>query len=526
MAKNRKSKVACARRSKLTYARRFACDVLRATRERKGYVREIFDAERGRAFDDASLSEGDAFHREFSFAEAICMGVTACLGTLDELVDRNLNSPRDVKPRLRDALRISAWEMLFSTREDYAVVCQGVELARHVAPKAAGLANAVLRKMAVDAKDFPWGDAETDVAALARSGGMPLWLTRRFADVHGMEATRGMLDAMLAPAPVYLVEVPGVDYEKACDELMAGLRPHAPKPFEAAACDAQGQGLQLELVKPDGPDPHALSSFASDAAAQHVAGFVPLYGNVLEIGSGRGTKTALMQMRSLRERGHGADIHALDVHAFKRDVLRKRLQDLGLPPVKTYTGDGRRLDEVDGLPPFFDAVFVDAPCSGTGTFRRHPEGRWRLTEKDVESLVSLQGELLACAAGRVVRGGTLVYSTCSVLPEENERIVRAFLDSEPGASFTQMLLDDNYKTPVERPAQGEDARRARKDQDMRAIAGLYSWGPSHLELPLCCERDCQYSQPNWYTTRDGSFYSLPAEGGSDGHFAAVFVRES
>ena len=475
--KNSRTKRALSKaaRKEATFARRFAWEVLEKVRERDGYVREIFNAERGKAFEKASRSERDVC-REFAFAEAVCIGVTACLGTLDELIDRNLNSPRDVKPKLRGALRISAWEMLFAEHADYVVVDQGVELARYAAPRAAGLANAVLRKMARDAKDFPWGDSKTDAATLARSGGMPEWLTRRLVDAYGMEATRDMLDAMLGQAPVYLVDVPGAGRGTISGELMPGRLLQGRGPLETAACCAEGQSRQLELVKPDGPDPRAVVSFASDAAAQHVAGLVPLAGSVLEVGAGRGTKTALMQMRSLEERGRGADIHALDVHEFKRDVLRKRLQDLGLPPVKTYTGDGRRLDEVDGLPPAFDAVFVDAPCSGTGTFRRHPEGRWRLAPKDVESLVSLQGELLASAAGRVVSGGTLVYSTCSVLPEENEGVVRAFLGSGAGAGFAQVLLDDCFH------------------------------------------------EPNWRITRDGSFQSLPAKGRSDGHFAAVFTR--
>ena len=411
------------RASTASFARRFACGVLRATREREGYVREIFDARKAELAGRGQAPDA----RELDFARAICIGVTACLGTLDELIDRNLDSPRDVKPKLRDALRISAWEMLFSRREDYAVVDQGVELARFVAPRAAGLANAVLRKMARDAKGFPWGDVAADMAALSRAGGMPEWLTRRLADAYGLEDARAMLAALLEAAPVYTVSAP---------------RGH----------------------------------IASDLAAQHVAGLVPLSGSVLEVGAGRGTKTALMQLRSLDERGRGADIHALDVHAFKGELLHGRLVGLGLPDVETHVGDGRRLDEVGGLPSLFDAVLVDAPCSGTGTFRRHPEGRWRLAPEDVDSLVSLQGALLASAAGRVACGGTLLYSTCSVLPAENEGVVRAFLVGAAGATFTRMPLPGDF------------------------------------------------AEPNWRTTGEGAFQSLPAAGRSDGHFAAAFTR--
>ncbi len=462
------------RKSKLTFARRFAYDVLRATRERDGYVREIFNAAEAPLYSQGRLPDA----REIEFARAISFGVTSCLGTLDELIDRNLNSPRDVKPKLRDALRISAWEMLFSTREDYAVVDQGVELARHAAPPAAGLANAVLRKMARDAKGFPWGDPETDMAALARSVGMPLWLTQEMMESCGPVAAR-MLEAMLWPAPFYSIQAcPDGRFDARGGEGEGGEDGEG---GEGGACpDAGGRGgryVQLSFDRPEDGAPPPRTEIVSDLAARYVASIVPLEGAVLEVGAGRGTKTALMQLRAASEYGHGADIHALDVHGFKRALLHERLEKLGLPDVKAYVGDGRRLDEVDGLPPLFNAVLVDAPCSGTGTFRRHPEGRWRLSPGDVESLVALQGELLAAASARVAKGGVLVYSTCSVLPQENEEVVRAFLAGETGAGFSQLELSDEG-----------------------------------------------FSQPNWRITREGAFQSTPAMGCSDGHFAAAFVR--
>ena len=81
-------------------------------------------------------------------------------------------------------------------------------------------------------------------------------------------------------------------------------------------------------------------------------------------------------------------------------------------------------------PPFrpVDAVLIDAPCTGTGTFRRHPDGRWRIAPAALESLVVLQREILDAAAGLVRPGGVLVYATCSLEPEENEAQVRDFLE--------------------------------------------------------------------------------------------------
>ena len=147
-----------------------------------------------------------------------------------------------------------------------------------------------------------------------------------------------------------------------------------------------------------------------------------------------------------------------------------------IPGVVTHTADATRLDEVDGLPSAFDAVFIDAPCSGTGTLRRHPEIRWRLKKKDVSALAKLQLQLLKSAAPRVRPGCVMVYATCSILRRENQEVVASFLKSPEGRDFE-----------------------------------IVEAAPAFEEL----ER---------FITEEGFFASLPAEGGCDGHFAAILKR--
>ena len=408
-------------------ARLLARELVAEARVRDAYVRELVDARRG------EVAAGRISQADFDFAQVLAFGVTMCAGTLDELIDRNLSSPRDVRAKLRDALRISAYELLFLGKPEHVAVSQGVELARSVQPRAAGLANAVLRKMARDARAFPWGDARTDDAALARAGGVPLWLAQRLAGQYGREGAERLLAACLRPAPTYLVA----------------------NPFAPA------------------------QSFAADLSSQQTAAFVPLGGSLLEVGAGRGTKTLLLQCRSLQELGRCSSIHTVDVHAYKQRLLAERMRELGIAGVCAHVGDGRQLGAIEGLPASFDAAFVDAPCSGTGTMRRHPEMRWRLGPADVEELAGLQFELLCAAAARVRRGGTLVYATCSLLAEENEHVVERFLASSAG---------EGYEPDSLRPEELLDG------QDPAAL------------------------------TSAGHFASLPREGGPDGHFAARFTR--
>ena len=127
-----------------------------------------------------------------------------------------------------------------------------------------------------------------------------------------------------------------------------------------------------------------------------------------------------------------------------------RLHKAGISGVRTVSGDACELNELLtsiaaklGEPALFDTVFIDAPCSGTGTMRRHPEIPWRLTENDVTTeLPKLQLTMLKEAAARVAAGGELVYATCSVFDEENAQVVDAFLASPEGAGFSLAPLSE------------------------------------------------------------------------------------
>lgn len=423
-------------RSKATPARLLALELTRELRQRDAYMRELIDTAR------RSTELGS---EEFAYAQVLSFGVAMTCGTLDEAINRSLNSPRDIKPKVRDALRISAYELLFLRKPAHVVVDQGVELVRHVVKQAAGLANAVLRKMVNDAQVFPWGDPVQDDDAFARQFGVAPWFATRLIAEFGRDCAAEMLEACLAPAPTYLRE-----------------NPFAPE-----------------------------DAFASDLSAQFVASLVDLDGSILEIGAGRGTKTMLMESRAFENLGHTVPIHAVDLHGYRAKLLEERMSGFGISEVHVHAGDACELDTIEGLPQEFSSVLVDAPCSGTGTLRRHPEIRWRLSSKDVDDLASLQLAMLESAARQVAPSGVLVYATCSILSQENEEVVRAFLASETGSQFVIRPLD-KLVVPQGAMLAGSDAP---------------------IELP-----------GNWASTPEGFFASRPALDAPDGHFAAVLQR--
>lgn len=421
------------RKCKASPARIAALEACRIVREREAYAQEVIQS----TIDRSGLSAEDR-----SFATLLVLGVVSTLGTLDELIDRSLRSPKDVKPDVRDALRISAYEMAFLGKEVYAAVDQGVELVRAVTPRAAGVGNAALRHMVKLMASFPFGDPESDIAAFARQQGFPLWLAHLLVDDLGADAARAFMRASNEPAPLYVAENP---LRAAQGEVEGELRR-----AKARCLPVDGEGGTLAgcwevspaRVLADGRIRRLLADgklLVSDASSQRVASLVvpdreP--SSVLEVGAGRGTKTLLLEAVAKRRFGRPIASHvAVDNHAFKIGVLLKRAATYGLDNVEGVVADATKLQyELSGRR--FDLVFVDAPCSGLGTLRRHPEIRWRLAPGRIRELADLQRLLLESAAACVAPGGILAYATCTVTRQENAATVKAFLASGAGEGFS------------------------------------------------------------------------------------------
>lgn len=463
----------------LAPARRAALDALMQARENDRYVRDVFA--RGDRF--AHLSSRDA-----AFALRIALGVTATEGCLDDALNAHLAKPGKVSARVRCALRISAYEALYLDTPADVVVSQGVELVRSCAKSAAGLANAVLRRVCESRVDFLNAvdavDDQRAVVCAARRAGLPVWLARRIMQAHPQEAPY-IFAAQTQPAPTAIhlnarldARVPSWLGEARCDSL--GL-PGAYRVAHVGAPARAGAFDRAEVV-------------ASDAFAQLIATAAVAPGSCLEIGAGRGTKTFVMQSQAMRA---GLDcMHvAVDLYEGKCAANARRLDLAGYPSVMTAFGDACDLDTVlESLDREaagrmqFDTVLVDAPCSGTGTMRRHGEIPWRLSRADVtRDLPELQLSLLRAAAARVAKGGQLLYATCSIMPEENEGVLDRFLNGDGGTAFCIERVSDA-------PA---------------------------FSLDACCEG---VEMARAHESERGLFQTLPLPDGFDGHFCVRLVR--
>ena len=325
------------------------------------------------------------------------------LGQVDDALRRFVERPPAGTGR--QILRLMAAELLFGGTAPHAAVDMGVRLAQggKRTARLAGLVNAVGRKLSSD-KDFL---AEQDAARLNTPG----WLARAMAGDWGEDAARAMAEAHIAGAPHDLtLRAPG-DAGALAAELGARVLPTG------------------SLRLPGRPQLTALPGFEAgawwvqDAAAALPARLVPHPAGrrVLDLCAAPGGKT--MQLAAA-----GARVTALDISAARMERLRENLARTGLE-AETVVADA--LDWQPEAP--FDAVLLDAPCTATGTIRRHPDLPHRTDGRGLSALVELQRRLLDRAWGWVTPGGVLVFCTCSLLKAEGEAQAADFLARTAGA---------------------------------------------------------------------------------------------
>ena len=332
---------------------------------------------------------------------------------------------------LPDILRIGAYQILFLDKvPDSAAVNESVELAK--ASKrgaAAGLVNAVLRKLSQSKNHLP-ALPEDALERLSLETSHPKWITERMLSLLGAADAEAFLRLNNAPAPI----TAQVNPLKATTESL--LRELADAGVKAAAhrwvpdcVELSGVGSLTTL-----PAFYRGGFIVQDAAARLVslAADVQPGMRVLDVCAAPGGKTFSAAF-AMRDKG---EIVACDLHENKLRRIRGGAARLGLGCVRTLCADGRvfRPEWAD----VFDAVLCDVPCSGLGVIRKKPDIRYKEADALVE-LPSVQRAILGNSARYVRPGGVLVYSTCTVLPEENERVTDAFL--EANGSFAYETFD-------------------------------------------------------------------------------------
>jgi 16S rRNA (cytosine967-C5)-methyltransferase len=317
-------------------------------------------------------------------------------------------------------LRLSGYQLLYLSRlPASAVINDAVELTRRSGKSsAAGLTNAVLRALYRERERLQWPPREPLAGHLAVTQSHPRWLVDRWLARYGAIDTERWLTFNNQRPPICLAVNRTLTSRDALAEELAAAGVST-RPTSRAA-----HGLEVIEGRPFSTEAFAAGRFiVQDEASQLIAELAEVRGGarVLDLCASPGGKTVALAASV----GPAGVVVAMDVRPNRVQLLMDTIDRCHLQNVEVVHGPP------DERPPFqpgeFALVLVDAPCSGLGTVRRDPDIRWRRVAEDLPRFAAEQRRLLAMAADFVQPGGTLIYSTCSSEPEENDEVVSAFL---------------------------------------------------------------------------------------------------
>jgi 16S rRNA (cytosine967-C5)-methyltransferase len=400
-------------------ARAVAFDILLRVEQQDAYASELLHSSRF-----AKLSTQD-----HGLTTELVMGVLRWRSLLDTKIASVSSQELDrLDTEVLIALRLAAYQLMFLERvPDRAVVNESVELVKRASKRsAAPFVNAVLRKLATPAakagpdiqpavatlkrrptQNLSAGEAQIarakTQAELAELSAHPLWLVERWTERFGYEAAKQIC--------IYDQQVPESSIHLHDEDELTGVKVSPGMLLKSARRLRAGSLVDVR-------DPRLGRIHIQDEASQLVALLAGKGSNFLDCCAAPGGKTRLLAYRNPE-----ATIVAAELHPHRARLLRKLVPAQN---VCVIVADVRQLP----ITASFERVLVDVPCSGTGTLARNPEIKWRLRPDDLVEFQQRQLSLLQSAMLNVATGGRLVYSTCSLEPEENQEVVEKALASD------------------------------------------------------------------------------------------------
>lgn len=404
----------------------------------------LIEVERKKAFSNlelnAALKRSMVDRREASLATELVYGSLSRLNTIDWLANQLLAKPiHKLEPWLRNLLRLSLYQLKYLDKiPDRAVVHEAVEEAKRYGHKGTvGLLNGVLRNYQRRRDELQIPAAWPKFKKIAIEHSHPEWLVKRWLGVYGEKDTIEMCQTNNHPPSISLRA-----------NRLKGEREDLIQRLEEELPDAQ---IEPSLMTEEGlsisqaGNPALSQAFREgwctiqDESSMLVAyALAPKPGMaVLDTCAAPGGKTTHIAEK-MDNQGR---IIALDIHEHKLKLIEENADRLGIHMIETKQADARELPPDLANEPF-DRILVDAPCSGFGVIRRKPDLKWQKSVKDIEAIAAIQLQILKQASQWMKSDGYLVYSTCTVDPEENGRLVHRFIDENPEFMLDPTLIKD------------------------------------------------------------------------------------
>lgn len=356
--------------------------------------------------------------RDRRWLRELIYGMLRKRGRIDALLTVRVRGTLSrLDPDVLDLLRLGVYQLFYmGSVPAYAAIAQTVELVkRRHGIGASKLVNAVLRRLDRERDDLALEIPAEPAARLALEYSHPEWLVQRWLERWGAEETEKLLSLNDAEAPVILRPY-GVVREQLEASLESGDVTVADAPLVSDSILLGGNIALTEL----GAFRQG-QFFVQDPAATLVTNYasIPAGAVVADLCAAPGGKSIELSRTA-------ATVIASDRIFARMDRVVANRRRLDVENLLPLVADAK----APAIRPV-DAVLLDVPCTGTGTFRRHPDARWRLKVSDIAVMASTQRTILRCAALVVKRGGLLIYSTCSLEPEENELQIDIFLALNP-----------------------------------------------------------------------------------------------
>jgi len=376
-------------------------------------------------------------HEDAAFARELFFGSIKFQRKIDYYSNHYFASKK-LAPRLRQIIRLGFYQLLQTTNiPDYAIVSETVDLARtSCSTKQAGFVNAVMRNYIRDKTKVKLPDPDTEpVKFLGIEYSYPGWLVERYLKRFGLAQTRELLEWGNTPPKLCFFVNLSIANDLKIEQQLNDLKIEYQKLdlFEGCyQCLNSGALLKSKIFN----DGAIIISDAAQSLAPKVLG-VPAGETVLDLFAAPGGKTAALAARI------GADgrIIASDFSIDRLKTLKSNLNRCRLKNVLLFCGDALKFASREN----FRYILADVPCSGTGTIRRNPDLRWKLTIDDIGRQASKQAKLLRAAADLLKPGGRIVYSTCSLEPEENSQIIESFLKQNRAFRLIDVDEFDEFK---------------------------------------------------------------------------------
>jgi 16S rRNA (cytosine967-C5)-methyltransferase len=420
--------------------RQLASEILRKVESRDAFADILLDD----VYRKSSLPD-----RDRALLTELVFGTLRWRGKIDAQLRRQLRRPlNDSDAFVRNLLRVTVYQLLFLDKiPDYAAVDEAVRAAKaHSGSKMAGFVNGVLRNVIRERERAAGSEPSSDpTTALASEVSHPEWLVRRWIEEFGREEAVALMLANNQQPPLV---VRANTTKTARRELLVLFRQSGitaePGRWSPQAVSITGSPAVMRLPG------FAEGLFQVQAEASQLIGFLlsPKRGeHVLDACAAPGGKTThLAELMA-----DSGEVLATDTSARRIRKITESAARLGLKSIQSRCAD--MAHEPLRSDRLFDRILVDAPCSGLGTLRRHPEIKWRRDEADIARLSGLQSELLNRVADRLKPAGVLVYSTCTLSRAENEAVVEDFLKRHSHFELEDATehLPDEAKSLVQRP---------------------------------------------------------------------------